>query len=58
MIEEFRALALHQKFKDILKRDMDIKEVHNLVKLHCDERANDEMVLAQLITAKHFEKVR
>lgn len=58
MINEFRAIGLHQRTKDIMKKDMTIKEVQELLNWHCDDRNDDKMILEQLVTAKYLGKVK
>lgn len=57
MVNEFRALGLHQKVKDIFKRNMTVREVQELMNWHCDIRADNEMILAQLVTLRRIGKV-
>lgn len=58
MFNRFRAEGIHKQVKNILKRDdMAVEEVQQIINHHCSVTENNEMILAQLVTLKHFGKV-
>lgn len=59
MVNETIVRGLHQQVKDIMKRDMTISEVQQLINWHCDVRSNDyDMIIAQLVTLKRMGKIQ
>lgn len=59
MVNETIVRGLHQRVKDIMKRDMTEKEVEQLLNWHCDVRSDDyDMIIAQLVSLKRMGKIQ